>query len=137
MPFLFKQPSVLPHVLSTSQCPPHDVLHDVTEYPLYYDPLNFPADHTMLFESEQSVCQWLWHDLVIHRVGCSQCFQATSPFNEMISRVCFSFNFFEVEFHQLHFRVPLSYIKSSNFSFCGLYSIVVSLHSEILIIHLY
>ena len=70
MPFLFKQPSVLPHILSTSQCPPH-VLHDVTEYPLYYDPLYSPADHTTLFESEQSVCQWLWHGLVVHQVGCS------------------------------------------------------------------
>ena len=103
MLFLFKPPSVLPCILSASQCPPHNVLHGVTEYPLYYDPLYSPVDHTMLFESEQSVCQWLWHGLVVHWVGCSRCFQAMSPFNEMICRVFFSSNFFEVEFHHLHY----------------------------------
>jgi hypothetical protein len=36
--FLSKQPSVLPRVLCASQCPPHNVLHETYEYPLYYDP---------------------------------------------------------------------------------------------------
>ena len=134
MPFLFKQPSVLPHVLSTSQCPPHDVLHDQIEYPLFYDTLYSPVDHTTLFDSEQSVCQWLQHGLVIHRVECSQCSQTTSFFSEMICRACFSSNFFEIEFLQLHFHVPISYIKSSTFHFVVY---IISLHSQTSIIHLY
>ena len=139
MPFLFKQPSVLPHVLSTSQCPPHDVLHDQIEYPLFYDTLYLPADHTTLFDSEQSVCQWPQHGLVIHLVECSQNSQTTSFFSEMICRACFSSNFFEIESLQLHFCVPISYIESSTFSFCGLYCCLLTFtdinHSSLLVHH--
>ena len=57
----------------------------------------------------------------------------------MICRVCFSSNFFEVEFHQLHFHVHLSYVKSSNFSFCGLYCCLITFgdinHSSLLVHH--
>ena len=120
MPFLFKQPSVLLHILSASQCPPHNVLHDQIEYPLSYDPLYSPADHPTLFDSEQLVYQWIQRGLVIHQVECSQCSQTTSFFSEMICRVCFCSDFFEIEFVQLHFCVPISYIESSTFSFCGL-----------------
>ena len=137
MPFLFKQPSVLPCILCASQCLPHDVLHDQIEYPSFYDPLYSPVDHTTLFDSEQSVCQWLQHGLVVHRVECSRCSQTTSFFSEMICRACFSSNFFEIEFLQLHFRVPISYIESSTFSFCGLYRHLLTFtdinHSSLLV----
>ena len=62
-----------------------------------------------------------------------------SPFNEMICRVFFSSNFLEVEFHHLHFCVPLSYVESSKFSFCGLYCHLVTFsginHSSLLVHH--
>ena len=94
-----------------------------------------------LFDSEQSVCQWLQHGLVIHWVECSRCSQTTSFFSEMICRACFSSNFFEIEFLQLHFHVPISYIESSTFSFCGLYCRLLTFtdinpsHSSILVHH--
>ena len=64
--FLFKQPSVLARALCASICPPHDVQHDCTHYPLFYDPLYFPQYNCAVFESEQSVCQWLSTGLDTH-----------------------------------------------------------------------
>ena len=71
--FLFKQPSVLARALCASDCPPHDVEHDSTHYPLFYDPLYFPQYNCAVFESEQSVCQWLWTGLDTHFSECRSC----------------------------------------------------------------
>ena len=57
----------------------------------------------------------------------------------MICRVCFCSDFFEIEFVQLHFRVPISYIESSTFSFCRLYHHLLTFtdinHSSLLVHH--
>ena len=59
--------------------------------------------------------------------------------SEMICRVCFCSDFFEIEFVQLHFHVPISYIESSTFSFCGLYHCLLTFtdinHSSSLVHH--
>ena len=47
MPFLCKRPSVVPRVLIASKCPPHNVVHDSSQYDNYYDPLYSPALQTI------------------------------------------------------------------------------------------
>ena len=62
MVFLVKQPSELPRVLSASHCPPNNVLHDISEFPLYYDPLYYPTCFSSIFSSPIKVCEWLLTD---------------------------------------------------------------------------
>jgi hypothetical protein len=51
-------------------CQPHDVVHDWSDYPLYYDPLYFPQYHSLLFQTENSVYHWLLIGLLQHFVHC-------------------------------------------------------------------
>ena len=39
--FLVKQPSVVYRVLNSDLCPPHDLLHDIESYPIFYDALYY------------------------------------------------------------------------------------------------
>ena len=57
--FLVKQPSVVCRVLSSNLCPPHDVLHDIETYPLFYDPLYYPQYHLHVFSTAENFCSWL------------------------------------------------------------------------------
>ena len=43
MAFLSKQACVFPHVLNASDCPPHNVVHECFDYPLYYDRYMIPC----------------------------------------------------------------------------------------------
>ena len=119
--FLCKEPSVLSRVLCDSECPPHDVFHECSEFPTYYDALYFPQCHQLLFETVESVCQWLLSELHTHLVQCSSC-----PQLECIS-VIFQDNihyvapFFLINVNGIHCRVHISDIESSSFSFCRLH----------------
>lgn len=120
MPFLVKQPSVLSRVLCESQCPPHNVIHDISQYDIFYDPLYSPT----LFHSEQSVCDWLLHDVGNHSL--SSCSTCSSSFDVVIN-VTYSFAFFQIDFENHQFSIPVSYVESSLFSFCRLHKRLLKL----------
>ncbi|KAG2078586.1 hypothetical protein BDR04DRAFT_322851 [Suillus decipiens] len=56
---LSKQPSVVTRLLEFDACPPHDAVHDIQHYPLYYDALHFPQYHVQVFASSDNFCAWL------------------------------------------------------------------------------
>ena len=79
--FLVKQSSVVCRVLSSDLCPPHDVLHDIETYPLFYDPLYYPQYHLRIFSTAENFCSWLQSSLTSPRDLCLMCsplFQTTS-----------------------------------------------------------
>ena len=117
MPFLCKQPSVVPRVLSTSKCPPHNVVHDLCQYDNYYDPLYSPADHSSLFDSESSVCAWVLDGLQNHRVACGSCSLSTPRISTVKWQVSVSFEEFRVEISSCFIHVPFSYVESPYFLF--------------------
>jgi len=57
--FLVKQPSVVCCVLNSDLRPPHDLLHDIQTYPLFYDALYYPQYHLHVFSTAESFCSWL------------------------------------------------------------------------------
>ena len=119
MPFLCKQPSVVPRALSASKCPPHNIVHDLCQYEDYYNPLYSPADHSSLFDSELSICAWVLDSLQNHHVVCGSCSSSTPCISTIKWQVSFCFEEFEISSCFIH--IPFSYIESPYFSFCHLY----------------
>jgi hypothetical protein len=131
MCFLFKQPSELPRVLCASQCPPHNVVHEMNDYPLYYDPAYFPESFQTIFDSEDSVCEWLLMGLKEHSLcGCS-CVPLEHGFEEFEDNVRYVAPMFEIRFCSVQIQVPILYIESSLFSFCRLHHLLLQLKSKL------
>ena len=70
MTFLSKQPSIVPRVLCVLHCPPDNVLHQIEDYPFFYDPCYYPHDFVSMFATEESVCAWLTNGLQNPCVNC-------------------------------------------------------------------
>jgi len=71
--FLCKRPSTNARVLELNDCPPHNLIHDITSYPLFYDPLYLPGDHLAVFATSDTFCSWLQSVLVSHTQSCWGC----------------------------------------------------------------
>jgi hypothetical protein len=76
-PFLCKRPSTNPRVLDANDCPPHNLAHDLTSYPLFYDPLYYPSHHSAVFATADTFCRWLESALVTHTHSCCKCRAST------------------------------------------------------------
>jgi hypothetical protein len=115
---------VLSRILCASQCPPHNVYHEIEQFPsrLYYNPVYFPSYHVSLFETEETVCQWLLKGLQDHILVRCSCLQLPDSFqkSECDDKVCYKSSVFHVKFHGLCLLVPLAYVECSFFSFCRL-----------------
>ena len=119
VPFMVKQPSVLPRILCASHCPPHNVEHEIEQYLLYYDPLYFPNDYQSVFSVEQSVCDWLLKSLHTHALSCQTCPKASLVFNEK-TFICSRVSFFDCTLYGVHLHFSLAFVESPVFSFCRL-----------------
>lgn len=71
--FMTKKLCVVTHVLDIRDCPPHDVVHLVETYPLYYDALYFPELHLTIYASSHGFCSWLHSALSSHLRHCQTC----------------------------------------------------------------
>ncbi|KAJ3574414.1 hypothetical protein NP233_g1788 [Leucocoprinus birnbaumii] len=71
--FLVKSPCRVLHVLAPGTTPSHDVAHDISQYPLYYDPIYYPEYHRAVFMSPSSICAWLEDALNFHLRYCPNC----------------------------------------------------------------
>ena len=121
MLFLSKKPSVVPRVLCASECPPHNVLHEIDDYPRFYEPTYFPCYYDSIFVSEESVCGWLLSSLQNHSENCcthsQHIYHAIVTSDHKISSIT---NFFHFFLDGVHFSVPFDYIESPLFSFLSL-----------------
>ena len=109
--------------MCASHCPPNNVLHDISEFPLYYDPLYYPTCFLSIFSNPIKVCEWLLTGLQAHfdYCRCRTVLQAgLEPFVDN-ARYCASI--FEIRFCCLRIHIPISYIESASFSFCCLHKI--------------
>ena len=120
MTFMVKQPSLLPRALCALQCPPHNLYHDIEDYPEYYNPLYFPAFYASLFASENSVCEWLLNEFRCHMLTCLSCPHLPSFLEREIDGCRFDGFFFHLTFQSVHFQFPLTFVEGQTFSFCTL-----------------
>jgi hypothetical protein len=72
--FLCKCPLMNACVLELNVCPPHNLIHDITSYPLFYD----PTPVTIWLYSQPLIlfvhgCRWLQSVLVSHTQSCWGC----------------------------------------------------------------
>ena len=118
MGFLFKQPSVQPCILCASHCPPHDVLHEIDDFPLYYNPLYYPLYNTSVFKTKVSVCLWILEELKIHLISCQSCAPLPGVLKDFEDGVSFFYPYFRVAFAGTCLLVPFEYVESPFFSFC-------------------
>src|SRR6266481_3405596 len=66
MAFLKKQPCTVSRALALEDCPPHDVLHLSSQYPIYHDALYYPHLNQNVFDTPDSFCNWLRAALESH-----------------------------------------------------------------------
>jgi len=120
MPFICKKPCVVPRVLCASQCPPHNILHDILDYPFYYEPIYFPEYYASLFATKQSCCVWLLNGLKHHSLNCCAHSQSISHIvvtsDDSDSCRSATSSFFHFFIDGVHFSVPFFYIESPLFS---------------------
>lgn len=64
--FLSKHPSTRPRVLDATDCPPHNILHDIQTYPLFYDALYYPQYNDSIYATADKFCCWLQLSLASH-----------------------------------------------------------------------
>jgi hypothetical protein len=72
-PFLCKRPSTNPRVLDVNDCPPHNLVHDITSFPTFYDPLYYPDEYPALFATADGFCGWFESALMTHLPSCQRC----------------------------------------------------------------
>jgi hypothetical protein len=106
--------------LNASDCPPHNVLHENFDYPLYYDLLYFPQDHSLLFQTEESVCAWLLSGLQQHSSICASCPSSDIASSTIKNDVQYNNGFFNISFSGVRNIIPICDVESSCFSFCRL-----------------
>ena len=104
-------------MLSIRDCPPHNELHTVCQYPRYYDALYFPEYHTSVFEDEHTVCEWLRAELQTHLVTCACAFGSRVPSQSRVF-VHYSLENFVIEFGSAEVVLSVGDVESSMFSFC-------------------
>jgi len=71
--WLNKRPSVISRVLDADDCPPHDVIHDINDYPKFYDALYYPQWYPQFFLSPNKCSMWLERCLNEHVSKCYNC----------------------------------------------------------------
>ncbi|KAG1873527.1 hypothetical protein DFJ58DRAFT_362573 [Suillus subalutaceus] len=89
-------------------------MHNVTEYPIYYDALYYPQYHAYNFDTPDKFCAWLLKSLVSHHRSCHTC--------SFEFRGCVAFNGFSVVVTDGHRSLSLrpSEFESSGYRHCVL-----------------
>jgi len=114
--FLVKQPSVACRVLNSDLCPPHDLLHDIESYPIFYDALYYPQYHLCVFSTPENFYSWLQLCISSHRELCSTCsplFQTTSVVHDGLA-LCVRVDDVAMTFARSHF-------ESAMYSHCSIF----------------
>ncbi|KAG1761816.1 hypothetical protein EDD22DRAFT_894824 [Suillus occidentalis] len=124
MGFLTKSPSRVSRVLDEDKCPPFTV-HDVRDYPDYYDALYYPHYHEPTFATARSFCAWLLKSLVAHHTHCLRC---NSPFSGCVS---FDGNRVIVASGEHSVSLPVSYFEGAGYYHCSVFRLLM--HSPQLI----
>ena len=72
--FLYKSPCNVPRVLDVNNCPLHNVVHDISSFPQYYDPIYYPHFHPEIYDSPMAIKGWIEDALNSHVSACPTCF---------------------------------------------------------------
>ena len=80
--FINKLPLRAPHVLDSYNFLPLNVLHDIEQYPIYYDIIYYPALYIL---TSESCVSWLQDDLNSHPNLCHVCCSAAPGVNIRVS----------------------------------------------------
>jgi hypothetical protein len=121
MPFLAKERCTQPRVLSASHCPSHECVHDICQYPIYYDPLYFPDLHPFVFETESSFSVWFLNRVQNHSLECCSCLQLPGICEMSDANVCCIMDCIEIDVHSVRFHVPLRFVEAASFTFCRMF----------------
>jgi hypothetical protein len=77
--FLHKKPCMNIRILDETDCPPHNTLHDIADYPKYYDTLYHPEQYPVVFCSPESIVSWMEEAVLEHSRHCLKCKRMCLP----------------------------------------------------------
>ena len=120
MVFLVKQPPELLRVLCASHCPPHNVLHYMSDFPLYYNPLYYLTCFLSILIVQWKFVNGCWLDRKLNSFLLLQ--PSLEPF---VDDAHYFASIFEIRFCCLIIHILISYIKSVLFSFCRLHEVLL------------
>src|SRR5882762_11090671 len=115
MSFLKKRACTAPRALLLEDCPPHNVPHMPSDYPIYYDALHFPELCASVFESPDSFCTWLCAAVRSHQIGQYACSCMLFKFPFTVDYIC---GYFRVIFGEQSMCLSTADIESSLFTVC-------------------
>ena len=107
MVFLVKRPPELLRVLCASHCPPHNVLHYMSDFPLYYNPLYYLTCFLSILIVQWKFANGCWLDRKLNSFLLLQ--PSLEPF---VDDAHYFASIFEIRFCCLIIHIPISYIKS-------------------------
>ena len=100
------------HVLAYEDCPPHNIMHETNDYPLYYNALYFPKLHLSIFETLETVKAWLVAGIAEHKINCG-----CTPNNDGTFSVVITDDHFQISLRVQEASFTANYIESASFSF--------------------
>ncbi len=56
---------------------PHNVEHNIYDYPKYYDVIYYPELYVQHFATPDTCALWLTRDLTVHLSSCNKCLERT------------------------------------------------------------
>jgi len=109
--------STVARVLDAGDHPPHNMLHDIESYPLFYDPLYYPRFYPHIFCASRSFCSRLQGSLLSHRESCTSCRgghgHVTATFND---------NRLSVDVRGVSMSFSTAYFEAADYSHCRLFA---------------
>ena len=121
MPFLIKEVSHQPCILDTSNCPSHNVLHEINDYLFYYDPIYCTAQSTTNGKPLFHLQKGSHNFRDSHCDICHSCLPLHPAFELFAdsddASVHYSTSIFDIKFCRMQIHFLFSYIKSSFFHF--------------------
>ena len=113
MPIIDKWSCMAACVSIYKDCPFHDTMHKVDDYPLYYDALYFPELHLATLETLETVRAWLSAGVEKHEINCQYTLNNNGKFSVGITDDCFQIS---LEGHES--LITAEFVASASFTFC-------------------
>jgi len=131
--FFCKQPCTKPRVLDVNDCPPHNLAHDISSYPSFYDPLCYPDEYPTVFATADGFCQWLESALMNHLQLCRRCcsVQCVIGVTSQPPNISVSIDGTLMLFTPAHFESP-TYVHCSVFKHYEVYQANLSMEACLL-----
>ena len=118
--FLNKVASQASRVLNEEDCPPHNVEHNIYDYPKYYDVIYYPELYVQHFATPDTCALWLTRDLAVHLSSCNKCLERTQNIPDLEIYVRRVDPFFALTLSDITINIQVQKIEEEKYNQCSI-----------------